>query len=160
MTKDEYRNTVRITDDERSRLLNELDRVQTVASKDVDPHDSRRQYRRYKYRPGHISITVEQPGGVSTRLSVSPRNISAGGLAFLHGGFLYAGSRCTLRLGLEVEDSMKVGGQIVNCRHVEGILHEVSVKFDLPIDPGLFVEIDEKQEAAPSEETPPQRQAS
>ena len=42
MKRDEYRNTVRISDLERRRLLDELDRVQAVASEDVGPDDSRR----------------------------------------------------------------------------------------------------------------------
>ncbi len=159
MKRDEYRNTVRISDDERRRLLDELDEVQAVASKDVDPDDSRRQDRRFTYRPGHISIAVEQPRGGTTFLSVSPRNISAGGVAFLHGGFLHTGSRCTLRLGPQPKGIVEIAGEIVNCRHVEGLLHEVSVKFDRAIDPSLFVQIDESQEAAPSEQAPPQKEA-
>ncbi len=46
MKNDEYRDTVRISDDERRRLLDELDRRQTVASEDVGPDDNRRRYRR------------------------------------------------------------------------------------------------------------------
>lgn len=159
MKKDEYRNTVRISDDERRRLLDELDRVQAVASEDVGPDDNRRQDRRFIYRPGHISIAVEQPRGGTTFLSVSPRNISAGGVAFLHGGFLHTGSRCTLRLGPQPKGIVEIAGEIVNCRHIEGLLHEVSVKFDRPIDPSLFVRIDESQDAAPSEQAPPRKEA-
>lgn len=155
MNRDEYRNTVRISDDERRRLLDELDQVQTVASEDVSPDDNRRQDRRFTYRPSHISIAVEQPGGVTTRLSVSPRNISAGGVAFLHGGFLYTGSRCTLWLGSQFKRPMEIAGKIVNCRHIQGLLHEVSVEFDRALDPSLFVQIGESQEAALSEQAPP-----
>ncbi len=159
MKKDEYRNTVRISDDERRRLLDELDCLQAVASEDVGPDDSRRRDRRYTYRPGQISIAVEQPRGGTTFLSVSPRNISAGGVAFLHGGFLHTGSRCTLRLGPQLKETVEIAGEIVNCRHIQGILHEVSVKFDRAIDPSLFVQIDESQKAAPSEQAPPRREA-
>ena len=159
MKKDEYRNTVRISDGERRRLLDELDRVQAVASGDVGPDDSRRKDRRFTYRPGNISIAVEQPRGGTTFLSVSPRNISAGGVAFLHGGFLHTGSRCTLRLGPQPKGIVEIAGEIVNCRHIEGLLHEVSVKFDRPIDPSLFVRIDESRDTAPSEQAPPRKQA-
>ncbi len=159
MKKDEYRNTVRISDLERRRLLDELDCVQAAASEDVGPDDNRRQDDRFTYRPGHISIAVEQPRGGTTFLSVSPRNISAGGVAFLHGGFLHTGSRCTLRLGPQHKETKGITGEIVNCRHVQGLLHEVSVKFDRAIDPSLFVQIDESQDAAPSEQAPPRKKA-
>lgn len=159
MKNDEYRDTVRISDDERRRLLDELDRRQTVASEDVGPDDNRRRYRRYTYRPGHISIAVVQPRGGTTFLSVSPRNISAGGVAFLHGGFLHTGSRCAMQLGSQGKETVTIAGEIVNCRHIEGLLHEVSVKFDRAIDPSVFVQIDESQDAAPSEQVPPQKEA-
>ena len=159
MKKDEYQNTVRISDHERRRLLNELDRAQTVASEDVGPDDNRRRDRRFTYRCGHISIVVDQPGGVITRLLVSPRNISAGGVAFLHGGFLYTGSRCALRLGPQRKGTSEIMGEIVNCRHIQGLLHEVSVKFDRAIDPSLFVQIDESQDATSSEQAPPREEA-
>ena len=159
MKKDEYRNTVRISDDERRHLLDELDCLQTVACEDIGPDDNHRQDDRFTYRPGHISIAVEQPRGVTTFLSVSPRNISAGGIAFLHGGFLHTGSRCTLRLGPQPKGIVEIAGEIVNCRHIEGLLHEVSVKFDRRIDPSLFVRIDESQDAAPPEQAPPRKEA-
>ena len=49
---------------------------------------------------------------------------------------------------------MEIAGEIVNCRHIQGLLHEVSVKFIRALDPSLFVQIGESQEAALSEQAP------
>ena len=61
--------------------------------------------------------------------------------------------------GTAVVETKGLTGEIVNCRHVQGLLHEVSVKFDRAIDPSLFVQIDESQDAAPPEQAPPRKEA-
>lgn len=138
MSKDPYTKTVRISDAERLQLLDQLDQSQEFKSDNFQSESNRRADTRYPYRKGDIPIVVEQPGGVITRLSVSPRNLSSGGIAFLHGGFLYVGSKCSLQLIAPATNPIVVSGVIVNCRHVDGILHEVSVKFDMPIEPRMF----------------------
>ena len=155
---DPYTKTVRLSDAERQQLLDELDQSQEIASDKFQPESNRRANTRYSYRKGDIPIVVEQPGGVITRLSVSPRNLSSGGIAFLHGGFLYVGSKCSLQLSAPATDPIVVSGEIVNCRHVDGILHEVSVKFDMPIDPGLFTRLNTVNTESKSDQNPPQKE--
>jgi len=157
--KDPYTKTVRLSESERLQLLDQLDQSQEIASDKLQPESNRRTNTRYSYRKGDIPIVVEQPGGVITRLSVSPRNLSSGGIAFLHGGFLYVGSKCSLQLSAPSADTMVVSGEIVNCRHVDGILHEVSVKFDMPIEPGLFTQLNNAKRHSTSDQNPPQQKA-
>ena len=159
MSKHPYTKTVRLSDAERLQLLDELDQSQEIASDKLQPESNRRANTRYPYRKGDIPIIVEQPGGVITRLSVSPRNLSSGGIAFLHGGFLYVGSKCSLQLSAPATDPIVVSGEIVNCRHVDGILHEVSVKFEKPIDPGLFTQLNKAKSDGISDQNPPQKKA-
>lgn len=155
---DPFTKTVRLSDAERQQLLNQLDHSQEIASDKLQTESNRRANIRYPYRKGDIPIVVEQPGGVITRLSVSPRNLSSGGIAFLHGGFLYVGSKCSLQLTALSTEPIVVSGEIVNCRHVDGILHEVSVKFDMPIDPGLFTRLNTVKAESKSDQTPPQKE--
>ena len=159
MSNDPYTKTVRLSDAERQQLLNQLDQSQEIASDKLQPESNRRANIRYPYRKGDIPIIVEQPGGVITRLSVSPRNLSSGGIAFLHGGFLYVGSKCSLQLSAPATDPIVVSGEIVNCRHVDGILHEVSVKFNMPIEPGLFTQLNMAKSDGTSDQNPPQQKA-
>lgn len=159
MSNDPYTKTVRLSDAERLQLLDELDQSQEIISDKFQHGSNRRAYTRYPYRKGDIPIVVEQPEGAITRLSVSPRNLSAGGIAFLHGGFLYVGSKCSLQLSALSADTMVVSGEIVNCRHVDGILHEVSVKFNMPIDPGLFTQLNKAKSDGTSDQNPPQQKA-
>ena len=156
---DPYTKTVRLSNAERQQILNKLDKSQEIESHKVQPENNRRADPRYPYRKGDVPIVVEQPSGAITRLSVSPRNLSSGGIAFLHGGFLYVGSKCSLQLSAPATDPIVVSGEIVNCRHVDGILHEVSVKFDMPIEPGLFTQLTKAKSDGTSDQNPPQQKA-
>lgn len=159
MSKDPYTKTVRLSNAQRQEMLDKLDQSQELASDNVQPESNRRANTRYPYRKGDLHLVVQQPGGVITRLLVSPRNLSSGGIAFLHGGFLYVGSRCTIQLSALAIKPMVVSGEIVNCRHVDGILHEVCVKFDKPIEPGLFTSLETGQTDSKSDQNPPQQKA-
>ncbi len=64
-----------------------------------------------------------------------------------------------MRLGSQGKETVTIAGEIVNCRHIEGLLHEVSVKFYRPIDISFFVRIDESQDTAPWEQAPLRRRA-
>ncbi len=159
MSNDPYTRTVRLSEADRKEILDKLDQAQEVASDKDHLAINRRVDPRYPYRLSDIPIVVQQPGGVITRLKVSPRNLSAGGIAFLHGGYLYAGSHCTIQLSAPKIKPIAVCGEIVNCRHVDGILHEVCVKFDMPIEPGLFTRLETGESDGKSDQNPPQQKA-
>jgi len=70
---------------------------------------------------------------------VVTRNLSSGGLSFLNSGFLHNGTQCDLQL-VTVENSwVDVQATVVRCRLCAGNLHEISVKFDKPVDERQFV---------------------
>ena len=79
--------------------------------------------------------------GRSPQFDVTCRNLSAGGLAFLHRGFLHAGTECQIRLPLMTGGEMTVHGRIVQCAHVQKSIHEVGVVFDEAIDPRQFLDV-------------------
>lgn len=63
-----------------------------------------------------------------------PRNLSACGFAFVHGVFVNTGMRCRLTLPMMGNRWCQVDGVVRRCRHIQGIVHEVSVVFDEEID--------------------------
>ena len=93
-----------------------------------------------------IVVTVFQPDGSSVDFAVVPRNLSAGGMAFIHGQFLYPGSACEVTLAGE-EGDHRVTGRICNVRHLTALVHEISVSFDEPIDLPRFIELNDEQRA-------------
>ena len=100
---------------------------------------SPRRQPRYFYRQALINLDALHPGGTASQLSIYSRNISAGGLAFVHSGFLHPGTRCDFSLPRLDGLKQQIYGRIVNCRHLDGVMHELSVKFDSDIDAGCFV---------------------
>ncbi len=141
MPRDTFNNLVRLTDSERDHLLDRLDRGSArkpLVSEGVSIE--RRKDPRLEYREVEVPLVVEHPGGGGAWLLVCARNLSAGGLAFIHGGFLHVGSRCRLLLHRLNGERELIGGEIVNCRHVEGALHEFSVRFERKIELSEFVD--------------------
>lgn len=89
-----------------------------------------------------VPIRIEHPGGGAVELLVCTRNISAGGLAFLHGGYVHRGSRCTVLLPTLDGRRQALVGTVAGGRLVEGRIHEFGVAFEQKVDPSRFVQPD------------------
>jgi len=81
---EDFMDTLRVRPMDRKQLLDNLDH----ASKEGDAR-ARRNNQRMEYRADKIQLSVTHPGGTLGRFYVKARNLSAGGLSFLHGGFLH-----------------------------------------------------------------------
>jgi CheY-like chemotaxis protein/HPt (histidine-containing phosphotransfer) domain-containing protein len=137
--QDQYDTRMKLTEAERESLLNRLDQAARTEPQGDTGKNNRRRHKRWEFRVPNTGLTVEHPGGGVSRLMVCARNLSAGGVGFIHGGYLHKGSRCKVLLrGLDGA-MHPVGGQIVSCRHVEGVMHEIGLQFERKIDPTKFV---------------------
>lgn len=69
---------------------------------------------------------------------VCTRNLSAGGMSFMHGGFLHSGT--DIRVALSTNDgSVKtLLGKVRTCRLITRNIHEVGVEFNEKIDAEMF----------------------
>lgn len=81
-----------------------------------------------------VLIRVNHPGGSSVEFVVPVRNVSSCGLGFIHGSFLYSGTPVILFLRRLTGDLMAVTGSVVRSTHVRGVVHDVGVRFDNPVD--------------------------
>lgn len=89
---------------------------------------SRRRHDRIPFRGTHgILYTTQDDRDVA--FIVPTRNISQGGLSFLHGQMMHVGQACRLSLVTNDGNWLTIEGLIVRCRHVRGIIHEVGMKF-------------------------------
>ena len=130
---DPFHNHVRLNSIERSKLLCRLDQSPEHAGRD------RRHYKRWEFRMSDIAVLVQHPGGGTGRYLVCARNISAGGLSCIHGGYIHPGSDCKVVLPQRDGHPFAVDGVIVHCRHVQGSDHEVGIRFLQEIDPSVLV---------------------
>jgi CheY-like chemotaxis protein len=140
MSSGEFKRTARLSDTARQEFLDKLDRSASAerASRGVHKNNQRKDTR-WAYRQSDIAVTVEHPAGGVSRLLLMSRNLSAGGIAFLHSGFLYPNSRCQVMLPRLDGQPHTAVGNVVTCRHVQGLIHEVCIKFDRRIEPTQFV---------------------
>ncbi len=120
-------------------ILDQLDQ-------DSKPHErlyrmlrSRRRHERYRYRVRGICVTLFDSDEEAT-LFVSARNLSAGGVAFLHTNPLHVGTRCQVRLVDRHAQDQHVTGIISRSRYVRAEVYEIGVQFDETIDPRFFVD--------------------
>ena len=100
---------------------------------------SRRLHRRFPYHGPPRTTVIEAPGtGQITSHRVRIRNISEGGMAFLHGGFVHDGSRIAIELENGRGRNVILRGTVVQCRYLEASVHEICVSFDELIRPREF----------------------
>jgi len=131
--RDDALDALRISDAEAQAVLRELDSAQPTL-----PGGDGRRHRRYAYHvPGGVGLQIP---GVSQTYLVRPRNLSRGGIAFLHGLYLYRGTACALVLRSLDGERVIVRGVVQQCRCVRGRIHEVRVRFVEEVDVELFVD--------------------
>ena len=140
MSSGDFKRTARLSDTARQEFLDRLDRSASTerASRGIHRNNQRKDTR-WTYRQSDIAVTVEHPAGGVSRLLLMSRNLSAGGISFLHSGFLYPGSRCQVALPRLDGEHHIANGSIVTCRHVQGLIHEVCIKFERRIEPPQYV---------------------
>jgi len=131
--EDDFHSHVRLNNVERSKLLCRLDDAPGHAGRD------RRRYKRWEYRMSDIAVLVQHPAGGTGRYLVCARNISAGGLSAIHGGYIHPGSECKIVLPRREGSPFAVSGVIVHCRHIEGSYHEIGIRFTQEVDPAALV---------------------
>jgi len=132
--KSQRLDALRLSEDEQVHILHELDEAANHAA--VAELRTSQRYR-YQVREG----LVMEAEGFQIQFIVRPRNLSAGGISVLHGGFLYAGTHCAIMLRSIDGELARVEGQIIHCRCVHGRAHELSVHFSEPIEIGNFVDV-------------------
>lgn len=126
---------LRMSDQDHQAIVNELDRSSLNS-----PGKDKRKNKRLSYtKAAGLTLEVTHPGGTTVRFVVKPRNISRTGLSVLHGGFVHAGTPCSVPLRNLTGQTVPVKGRVVACRHIRGRVHEVGVEFVSPIDITRFV---------------------
>lgn len=144
MSNDRFTDLVRMNEAQRQALL---DRLEFNSTGVPGGRANRRSERRIDYRRDRVPILIEHPGGGVSRLLVCARNLSGGGISFIHGGFVHSDSVCRLVLFRNDGTPEVITGTVRSCRNLRGQLHEVGVRFDHRIDLALFVPSDDAASA-------------
>jgi CheY-like chemotaxis protein/HPt (histidine-containing phosphotransfer) domain-containing protein len=134
---------LRINEEQHRQLVEALD-LKAQAPKGSD----HRQHERFPYLvPCGISLSVKHPEAKRwQRYLVRPRNISAGGVGFFHGAYLYKGTYCEISLRTRKGEIVEQAGHVVHIRHIVGRIHEVGVAFETPLDVRQFIQCSDEEE--------------
>ncbi|MCG8405545.1 MAG: response regulator [Phycisphaerales bacterium] len=124
--------TIRLDEEKIDALLDRLD------ASSNEPGGDQPQAERYRYRERNIVIEIHQPGVAAISYHCPARSISRSVLSCLHGGYVHQATKCLVQLFTTHGNWQKIEGRIVSCQLAEGNVHEINVKFDREIDPGLF----------------------
>jgi len=130
---DQYVDSIRLS----QRLQREL--LCSIEATRQEVAESNRQHERIEFHTPGLRLEVRHPDGETARFLVCGRNISAGGVSFLHGGFLYPGSRCWITRPTVWSGEATIQGKIVSARHVAKRMHEFGIAFDDLVDRRRFV---------------------
>lgn len=101
----------------------------------------KREFVRWPFHRDRIPVLIEQPGGTQLALRLCCRNISRGGMSLFHNAFIHEGSKCMVRLPHPTHGDLDVRGKVVRCKHRGGVVHEIGIKFGVPIDAKQFVSV-------------------
>ncbi|MBS0188799.1 MAG: PilZ domain-containing protein [Planctomycetes bacterium] len=129
-------NTLGLSINDLAALLKRLDEADAAAS------SKHRRYKRRQLRLSALELEVHHAGGVPTKLNVVCRNISSGGAALLHNSFLHVGTKVVLNFRTPTRGTVAVTGKVAHCQHVRALVHQLGIKFDQPIKPAEFLQID------------------
>ncbi len=130
------RNSLGLTQDKLNTVLDFLD------ENGADHGKSKRIFTRLPLRLASVMVDLLQANGDACRIVVAARNISSGGIAVLHNAFTHAETRCRIHLPVSTGGMRELGGEVTRCQHVRGMVHELGLRFDEPVDPRMFLDGD------------------
>ncbi len=123
--------SLRLTDTEWLAYVAEMDRE---AARHIK-YESERRHERMPYRNVvHLLATLHNADGRIQRFMVRTHDISRSGMGFLHGSFIYPGSRIQLILHHRVHGQSYHEGVVRRCEHFKRHIHRIGVEFDKLIE--------------------------
>ncbi len=128
-------NLLRMSDEDLVLLIGRLNHE----TGPVAPAESNRACKRWPTTFQRMILTIRASANERQHLVCVPRNLSTGGLACIHGGFLHPGTSCHVTLQSRGRDGRTIEAEVVRCRHIERHLHDIGIKFVEPINPGDFL---------------------
>ncbi|MEM9417469.1 MAG: response regulator [Planctomycetota bacterium] len=132
--------TIRLSARDKQKLVDYIEQ----SGKKVVNND--RRALRVDFHGRKVLVTITNSHGQRVSHSVLPRNLSRNGIAFVHGRFVYPESRCHVTLPMQNGKWYAVEGEVRNCRHIQGIIHEIAIVFDESLNLNDFVRLTASQQ--------------
>ena len=132
--------TIRLSDRDKKRLIEKINgRLRPP------PQGADRRRLRVDIEATNILLTVWNDSDESNVVFLAvPRNLSTHGMSLIHGQFIHPGSQCRAKLPTLTGEE-EVLGKVLSCRVVAGVIHEVCIVFDDPIDLSNYTDFTPEQ---------------
>ncbi len=113
-------------------------------SEKLDQHDpyltGQRRHQRIAYRKlAQIAVAVRQSDGEWAKYVVRSRDLSPGGIGFIHGSYVHVGCECRVILKDCHGQVVCLDGVVKRCGLVQGTVHDVGVQFHEEINLTAFM---------------------
>lgn len=133
--------TLRLSDRDKAKLLWAIEESNTVSV------DETKRRLRVMCSKNEAVLTLLGDNGSRTRFSVIGRDLSRWGASVIHGRYVYPATRCELMVK-SLDDAWHTRlGEVYHVQHIQGMIHNIGVQFEEPIDLSEFVNL------SPDEET-------
>lgn len=120
----------------------QVQRVVAALNVGAGSGQKRRDFIRWPFVHASVRMKMHNGDGLQSEFSVACRDLSKGGISVLHRSFLHTGTRVVMRLPTVTGKLATIPGVVCRCRHFQGLIHEIGIKFNEPIDVNEFVELD------------------
>lgn len=132
--------TLRLSDRDKAKLVWAIEEASKVAVE-----ESQRRLRVGCSKNEAILVLIGE-NNERTMLSVLTRDLSRWGASVLHGRYVYPGTLCELQIK-KLDDTWHTRkGEVRHIRHVQGMIHNLGIQFEEPIDLGEFVNLSPEEE--------------
>jgi CheY-like chemotaxis protein len=121
---------IRIPSDELETIIQRLHAAMKSAAE-----RTQRTAERHAIFKRNVPICISQPGGSTLNYLVDAYSLSAGGLGFIHGGYIHSGSQCFVRLGTVDNAWQELKGVVARCGYLERGLHDVGLAWTGLVEP-------------------------
>jgi hypothetical protein len=119
------RKALRFSDEKIDEILDCLDQLEVAVGR------VRRKHGRAKWRRKDLVVSIDE-GAEKNLYEVATRNISVGGISFLHVFMLTPGQEVGIRFSGPRWTSRDVYARVVRCRRLEGSVFEIAVRYASP----------------------------
>ena len=120
------------------RLMDRLAAEQRPAV-DADAERRRKDRTRHPFIKRAAMRVMHADGRNATHI-VRTRNLSVSGVAVVHGGYLYDGTRCAVILQNRHGEGVALLATTVWARHLQGQSHELGLRFDKTLELADFID--------------------
>lgn len=127
---------------DQSKLHQLLDILDTKAEGDAS---LKRVHVRWPFRHDSVTFRLIEGFGSRREFKVAARNLSNSGVSLIHNAYVHPMTQCEVKIPIsngDLNETQTVRGMIRRCQHIHGIVHEVGVEFDEPVDARQFLSLD------------------